>query len=388
MDLECITFSNVGLQQTAITSKNVEKHLRRVTEHAASLLQRPNVIAAFLCELGDNRDGAGPWFQRRFQAALQNLLPNSPLQYKWTGELLCVARDSIDLQATHIRAGCSAPTQRWRYIQVVDLHLGDRPVKVYHTHLTSSTKYPLTPKARKEVWERCAMDAASHTNKHGYIIGGDLNTDPFWLTSVMERNKALFFRQQRRPRMIFSPAKEAKHGDFAVAWLSNADSSADAPLVQADSSHDTVFTSWPRLRPYHDATEPQVLLTRDRGAHQSPAEPQSQPEPQQSSRTPHAALEGNESAEERMPWQVFDQRSRAASERGVTAMVATATAAVTTSSAVNSQAAAVYGNSEACKVQAPPISLDASERDATCRDVSINTPSHVFRGPSPESSPD
>ena len=170
MDLECITFSNVGLQQTAILSKNVEKHLKRVTEHAAYLLQRPNVIAAFLCELGDNRLGAGPWFQRRFQEALQKLMPNSPLQYHWSGELLCVARESISLQATHIHAGCSAPTQKWRYIQVVDIHLGDRPVKVYHTHLTSSTKYPLTPKARKEVWERCAMDAASHTNKHLSLI--------------------------------------------------------------------------------------------------------------------------------------------------------------------------------------------------------------------------
>ena len=310
------------------------------------------------------------------------------------------------------------------------------------------------------------MDAASHTNKHGYIIGGDLNTSPWWLTSVMENNRALFFRQQRRPRMIFSPAKEAKHGDFAVAWLSNADSPVDAPLVKADSSHDTVFTSWPRLRPYHDGAESQVLLTRDQGAHQSPAEPQSQPEPQQSRRTPHAALEGNESAEELMPWQVFDQRSRAASERGVTAMVATATAAVPTSSAAAfqgtpaqsssdlphgitsehdspslsragtrsvsvsnrdqavaplnqgidatkpiaaqcedlfakflewcssetsgeaSESAADYGNSEACKVQAPPISLDVSERDATCREVSINTPKHAFQGPSPESSPD
>ena len=335
MDLECITFSNVGLQQTAITSKNREKHLSRVTEHAATLLQRPNVIAAFLCELGDNMHGAGPWFQQRFQATLQNLLPNSPLQYQWTGELLCVARESISLQATHIAAGCSAPKQRWRYIQVVDIHLGGRPVKVYHTHLTSSKKYALTPAAKREAWERCALDAARFSNKHGFIVGGDLNTEPFWLTSVMEKNRELFFRQQRHPRMIFSPAHQPKRGDFAVAWLNNAVSPVDAPLVQADPTHDTVFLSWPRLQPNDDARRPQVVLARDRGAHQSPAEPppepQPQPEPEQSSRRPHTAYDGDESAERQMPWEASDQRSRGASKRGVTAMVATATAAVTAS---------------------------------------------------------
>ena len=62
-ELDCISFSNVGLQQSAIDGKNGASHLQRVVEHCVALLTR-GMLVIFVCEMGDNEKGAGHDFQR------------------------------------------------------------------------------------------------------------------------------------------------------------------------------------------------------------------------------------------------------------------------------------------------------------------------------------
>ena len=50
--LQRIAFSNIGLQQTKLTGKNVENHLRALGRHCQQRFEVHDVLALFLCEVG------------------------------------------------------------------------------------------------------------------------------------------------------------------------------------------------------------------------------------------------------------------------------------------------------------------------------------------------
>ena len=152
--LDCISFSNVGLQQSAINGKRSAEHLQRIVAHCAELLNK-GMLAVFVCEVGDNVVGAGREFQEKFEDCLTRAFNGCLLQFHWLGELLCVARSSVELTSSSITSCCRAPSQNWRYVQVVDIHYKHKPVKIYHSHLSSSAKHPLSEHNAACFCKRC-----------------------------------------------------------------------------------------------------------------------------------------------------------------------------------------------------------------------------------------
>ena len=188
-ELDCISFSNVGLQQSAIDGKNGASHLQRVVEHCVALLTR-GMLVIFVCEMGDNQKGAGHDFQRQFETALRNKFQHAELQFHWNGELLCLAKSCVDLTVECLSAGCKAPTQQWRYVQVVDINYKTKPVKIYHCHLTSSLSRKLTDATRTDVFLTIAHHAQRCPMKHAWIIGGDMNSTIYFLTELFSCHRA------------------------------------------------------------------------------------------------------------------------------------------------------------------------------------------------------
>ena len=95
MELDCISFSNVGLHQSVISGKNAAAHMQRIVDHCADLLNK-GILAVFVCEIGDDMIGAGQDFQEKFEDCLTRACNGSPLQLHWKGELLQRAEPTRD----------------------------------------------------------------------------------------------------------------------------------------------------------------------------------------------------------------------------------------------------------------------------------------------------
>ena len=255
--LDSISFSNVGLQQSAIDGSNAERHLRRVVDHASQLLTS-GMLVVFLCELGDNEHGPGQEFHQAFETSLNNTFNGPPLQFHWKGELLCVAQRSVPLTVSVMWAGCQVPSQKWRYVQVVDLHFKHWPIKVYHAHLSSSAKRNLTDRTRTEVFCTIAADAHRCPTKRGYIIGGDFNSNVPFLTALFNGEKKSVFFRDGSPKLVFptTASKQRHHGDVAVCWGIDIACRDNAEAIKADSGHDTVIVSWPYMERHQDNLNP------------------------------------------------------------------------------------------------------------------------------------
>ena len=251
MALDRISFSNVGLPQSAIDSKRCGIHLARVVDHAAKVLQGDGTLAAFLCELGDNEEGPGPRFMKEFQMALDERCPHHCLQYHWAGELLCVAPATTRISAARISAGCTGGKQKWRYVQAVDLIFKHGWIKVYNAHLSSSNKvHRLTNQSRKQALETMVCHANLDPGKQGFIVGGDLNSSMEFLTEVMMEAKVIY-QKKYPPQLVFSKSqRDHKHGDLAITWGIRTEEDENKPIIKADSAHDTVFVTWPRQERY------------------------------------------------------------------------------------------------------------------------------------------
>ena len=241
MELDCISFSNVDLHQSVISGKNAAAHMQRIVDHCADLLNK-GILAVFVCEVGDNMIGAGQDFQEKFEDCLTRACNGSPLQLHWKGELLCAARSSVKLTASYISANCRAKTQQWRYVQVVDIHYKAMPVKIYHLHLTSSAKHPLTDNTRQEVFASIARHAHGCPMKHGFIIGGDTNSSVPFLTELFTRNTVLF----ASPIIVF-PETVEKRRPICVAICWDLNIVPQKCYMKADVSHDVTLVAWPRM---------------------------------------------------------------------------------------------------------------------------------------------
>ena len=252
-ELDCISFSNVGLQQSAIDGKNGAIHLQRVVEHCVALLTR-GMLVIFVCEMGDNQKGAGHDFQRKFETALRNKFQHAELQFHWNGELLCLAKSCVDLTVECLSAGCKASTQQWRYVQVVDINYKTKPVKIYHCHLTSSLSRKLTDATRTDVFLTIAHHAQRCPMKHGWIIGGDMNSSIYFLTPLFSCHRALFASHT----LVFPDAEQTQrhHGDLAISW--GLDIVHQKSNLRADSAHHTVIAAWPRMEQWEPAPEGQL----------------------------------------------------------------------------------------------------------------------------------
>ena len=240
-DLDRISFSNLGLQLSAIDGKQGASHLNRVVDHVSCLLNR-GMLAVFACEMGDALRGPGEAFQKKFENALIGTC-SFPLQFHWHGELLCVARRSLKVTCEVIPAGCVATTQKWRYIQVVDIHYNPGVVKVYNVHLTSSSRFHLSNQTRDQTLTKIARHAALFPEIHGFIAGGDMNCNHSFLTKLFQTRPALF----QGATLVYARTRDEQrhHGDVAICWgvtpvpqISN---------LQADPSHDTVICAWPAI---------------------------------------------------------------------------------------------------------------------------------------------
>ena len=248
MALDRISFSNVGLPQNAIDSKHFSKHLARVVDHAAKVLQGGGTLAAFLCELCDNEEGPGSRFMKEFQKALDERYPHHGLQYHWAGELLCVAPATTRICATHFPAKCTGAKQKWRYVQAVDLIFKHGSIKVYNAHLSSSSQHKLTNQSRKQALETMVSHANLDPSKQGFIVGGDLNSSMEFLTEVlMDPTRKVIYQKEHAPELVFSKSQhDHLHGDLAITWGIHTKEDENKQIIKADSQHDTVFVTWLR----------------------------------------------------------------------------------------------------------------------------------------------
>jgi hypothetical protein len=253
-----VAFMNIGLMETAFHGKNSPAHMVAIKRQVDQLFAKHTVNILCLVEVGVPREGLTPESKKKFEGAVlagATEHGHSQLTFLWAdlNEAMVVVHTKHVKMINGPLLTNLNPHQSWRNSMQLYLQgpTKDSRVKIFVSHQPSSEKHRLTQACRESVirhlmeagndvgsWAKYT-GATEHIEIPRYLIGGDLNTELYFLKMTARSHtrapiETTCHDQNKRP----------KHGDYVVGINVNL-IQVDCQVKNRDAQHEIVLARFP-----------------------------------------------------------------------------------------------------------------------------------------------